>query len=367
MENSFGSWDGILFAVSGFLAFQFALGGLVSFSSKKSYLPIILFVNLSWFQWHSFGVISGTISQFPHLYLTNLPLTSLFGPLLYHFVSQFWIEKQTRIKLFEFIPFLVILILLSPFYILDSESKRLTMKNFTSVDIPWNIQGSILIINFWTIYYMVKTLVSLSSILTVDLFKRDLKLQILALLLLLTTLACFSGFTIFFLSPKGTILILARILALIIFLLFFMREKFPFFFHQVQVILLTEKKKKNSQLTNIDLLQLEKKVINSLTKEKLYANEEFGLSVWAKHLGISQHQLSEFLNSHLKKSFFQLVNQARIREAKELIVLDPKKSILNIAFEVGFPSKSTFYDSFRKETGMTPQEYRKNAKKNPEG
>ncbi len=367
MELPFGSFDGILFAISGLLAFQFSLGGLVSHSSKKSILPIVLFADLSWFQFHSLGVISGAMIHFPHFYLTNLPLASLFGPVLFHLVSQFWIEKQTKIRYFEFIPFLMIVILLTPLYLLDGEEKIIFIKNSTLMEISWNIKIAIILINSWTIFYLLKTLKALSSILTLELLKQDFKLQILAILLLLTSVATFSGFTIFFLSPKGTITILARILTLIIFFFFFLREKYPFFFHQVQVILLTERKKKNSQLTNINLSDLEKKVNASFSEEKLYRMEDFSLTFWATHLGISQHQLSEFLNSHLKKSFFQLTNQARINEAKDLIVKEPKKSILNIAFEVGFPSKSTFYDAFRREMGMTPQDFRKKSKKNPDG
>ncbi len=63
----------------------------------------------------------------------------------------------------------------------------------------------------------------------------------------------------------------------------------------------------------------------------------------------------------LKQNFYEYVNNYRIEEFKRLL-LEPKYEnikFLNIAFDVGFNSKSTFNTSFKKFTGKTPSEYKK--------
>lgn len=62
---------------------------------------------------------------------------------------------------------------------------------------------------------------------------------------------------------------------------------------------------------------------------------------------------------------FVFVNFHRIREAKELLLRNSEMSILEIAFAVGFNSKSSFNDAFKKDTGVSPSDFpRKNSQFN---
>jgi AraC-like DNA-binding protein len=74
-------------------------------------------------------------------------------------------------------------------------------------------------------------------------------------------------------------------------------------------------------------------------------------------VGGAQNMVSQTLNERLGSSFFDYVAHWRIEAAKPLICAG-KSSILNIAMDVGFNSKSTFYKMFKKETGMTPKAFR---------
>ena len=68
----------------------------------------------------------------------------------------------------------------------------------------------------------------------------------------------------------------------------------------------------------------------------------------------------------MNQNFFDFINGYRIKEAKRLLV-DPKGellTILAIAEEVGFNSKSSFNTAFKKITGMTPTEYKKSVSLN---
>ena len=108
-------------------------------------------------------------------------------------------------------------------------------------------------------------------------------------------------------------------------------------------------------------------VANKLTilldKNKIYREDNLNLTELAMQIGISNHQLSEYLNQELKISFFQLIHRYRIEEAQERLLTHPDETILSIAYHVGYQSKSSFNDIFKKETGLTPTEFRKKRKK----
>lgn len=80
----------------------------------------------------------------------------------------------------------------------------------------------------------------------------------------------------------------------------------------------------------------------------------------ADAIGATPNQLSHVLNQHLGKSFFDFVNEVRVDEASRLLIEEPNRTILDIATEVGFNSKSTFNQAFKKITGHTPSNYRQN-------
>ncbi len=78
----------------------------------------------------------------------------------------------------------------------------------------------------------------------------------------------------------------------------------------------------------------------------------------ASAVGVKPNQLSFVLNRHIGKSFFDYVNEYRIQAATQRLLKEPDRTILDIAIEVGFNSKSTFNLAFKKITGLTPSAYR---------
>ena len=83
----------------------------------------------------------------------------------------------------------------------------------------------------------------------------------------------------------------------------------------------------------------------------------------ARAVGVSPNQLSYVLNHHIGQNFFDFVNSARIEEARSVLLLEPDRTILDVALSVGFNSKSTFNLAFKKMTGETPSAVREAAKK----
>ncbi len=92
-----------------------------------------------------------------------------------------------------------------------------------------------------------------------------------------------------------------------------------------------------------------------------YLDPYLSLKDLAEQLDIPPRQLSNLINQGLGKNFMTLINEKRIALAQQRL-LDPKhqeKTILEIMYEVGFNSKSSFNTLFKKHTGLTPTSYRK--------
>jgi AraC-like DNA-binding protein len=80
---------------------------------------------------------------------------------------------------------------------------------------------------------------------------------------------------------------------------------------------------------------------------------------------IPTYQVSQLLNTKLNRKFFDFINQYRINEAKR-ILSGPEgkvKNIMQIAYDVGFNSKSSFNTAFKKFAGTSPSKFKKSTKK----
>jgi len=108
----------------------------------------------------------------------------------------------------------------------------------------------------------------------------------------------------------------------------------------------------------------QKKLLSIMESEKPYMNNNLTLGDLAALLSISSHNLSEIINTKEKKNFFDFINHYRIEETKRELI-NPKKgnlTILAIAMDAGFNSKTSFNTLFKKYAGMTPTQYRDSTK-----
>ncbi len=96
--------------------------------------------------------------------------------------------------------------------------------------------------------------------------------------------------------------------------------------------------------------------------DKIFTHPDLKLQDVAQRLNVPSHLLSNLINNHMEKSFFELLNHYRVKEFIQ-IAKSPELanySIMGIANEVGYKSKSSFNTAFKKHTGQTPSEYLKN-------
>lgn len=123
----------------------------------------------------------------------------------------------------------------------------------------------------------------------------------------------------------------------------------------------SEKKVKyqKSGLSKEDKHSIGRRLENLMEKEKLYLDSDITCGKLSSMLDVSQNHLSQVINEVFGKNFFEYINGYRIEEAKKMLIsLDNNWTILAIAFEVGFQSKSTFNAVFKKVTKLTPTQFR---------
>ncbi|MBT8387146.1 MAG: helix-turn-helix transcriptional regulator [Ignavibacteria bacterium] len=104
---------------------------------------------------------------------------------------------------------------------------------------------------------------------------------------------------------------------------------------------------------------------NLLLKEKKYLDPQLSLETVAENLNLSKSHLSRIISSELDTSFTDYINSFRIAEAKNYLI-NPEFSnytIVAIGLEAGFNSKSSFFEVFKKATGMTPSVFKKKKEK----
>ena len=97
-----------------------------------------------------------------------------------------------------------------------------------------------------------------------------------------------------------------------------------------------------------------------MNQSKMYLNPKLSLQDMAAEIGTNRTYLSEYLNTTLNMTFYEYVNEFRVREAcriMDAMTADDRKSMTEIAELAGFNSISTFNRSFRKMKGVTPGQY----------
>lgn len=98
---------------------------------------------------------------------------------------------------------------------------------------------------------------------------------------------------------------------------------------------------------------------NLMTEEKVYKQNNLSLTSLSKLANNQPYVVSQILNHHFDKTFFDFVNEARVEEAKKALKTFDSKvdKIENIAEDVGFNSRASFYRSFKKVTGKSPSDF----------
>ncbi|MEO7988512.1 MAG: AraC family transcriptional regulator [Chryseolinea sp.] len=326
-----------------------------------------------------FLLYRGFYFTYPSVALWGPALALAFGPLLYFYTKSviFRDFKFSFSILFHLVPFVVLeCVTLGVYSSLSVEVKLNLLHTIIDQNLPgeFNIGSVLIFIHFviyaslaWRLISEYKKIVNekfsdtqrtnVKQLVTMLIFFLVMfVLSILSSLIHLTSLASwyYALFTI-------------AIVLLFIFInqILFATLKNPHLFSiveekEVSAIPFSNPKYVASLLNEDEKRTIKEKVLLYMLNDKPYLDPDLSLDQLATQLQIKPRLLSQIINETLKKNFFDFVNYYRIEEAKHIFdhPEDPKITVLEVLYQVGFNSKSSFNTVFKKETGLTPSEYR---------
>ncbi len=329
------------------LAFHgLALAVLILVTGKWNRLTITyssLLLVLSLILVEYFFSYSGLEVRMPHLIAIKIPLLTLIGP-LYFLWSTYKAGKRTvLLDILHFIPFIVVGLLLVPFYGLPASEKV----NVAASDSGFLIRNFYLVSTFLHLFFYVFLTRYLTN--EKDYKRQDerlLKQLHIGFVLLLSVFGLAIVYSLVGTTGIGSgrfLFILG--LGVLINLLAYVLLKTPNSF--------MTKPRTNDPEINL----LATKVQHYLVTEKPYLNKGFSKGDLSNALDSNENYISRAFNDILKKSFSSYMNELRVEEAKRLLISNDDK-IYAIALDSGFASKNNFTRVFKQLTNHTPAEFR---------
>jgi len=304
----------------------------------------------------------------PHIVAVGLGIVLLFGPLHYLYV-KFLIspgEKFAQRHWLHFLPYAVGKIYIFPYHFASADYK---MNTPMSIDYPY------VFVIIWTmviqgLVYMILSLTLLKShserikshFSTIDKINlnwlRNITILTTAVWMIVLCIHIFNQFNFLPHISGDPLIVLA--MTVLIYAMGYIGLMQPEIFSGDDSVT-DQKKYLRSGLTEDAADSSLDKLLKFMETEKPFIDSNLKLLSLAKSISISPHHLSQIINDKLNQNFFDFVNSYRVEEAK-IMLLDPSNqhfTLLAIAYDVGFNSKSAFNASFKKHSGVTPSHFRK--------
>lgn len=313
------------------------------------------------------------VLAYPHLSYLHHPFLYLIAPLLFLYVRTLTTceDRFARKDWLHFLPFALCLIYLLPFYLQRAEAK-LAVFNSPEYERWYLWRHGLALIQ--VVPYLSLTVVRLIRFARQN---QPVNRAVLFQLRLLTAgiaLILVGGVIRFLFRDRSleTNLLLPSIGPILVYSLAFLALRKPEAFDaspSPEPVPLSDqtaapKKYERSTLTPERAEEYLARLLRAMATEKPFTDGDLTLQKLSEQLAIPATHLSQVVNERLNQSFSDFINSYRVREAQSKL-LDPATkhySILAIAEDVGFNSKSTFNAVFKKQTGLTPSEFRDNSK-----
>jgi AraC-like DNA-binding protein len=122
-----------------------------------------------------------------------------------------------------------------------------------------------------------------------------------------------------------------------------------------------ERRQERSTLSPREAERLERDLLSLMETERPWREPDLTLADLAIRVESTPHKVSELLNARLGQTFYDFVNGYRVQEVQRRIASGENRTrtMLTLALDAGFASKSTFNQAFKSRTGQTPSDYRK--------
>ena len=349
------------------------LGMIILFRScGKKEIRIILAITLlvtSFIAVFGTMLYSGKADIIPHLIRIDSPFVYLLGPSCFFYVyATFKPGFRLRwIYLLHLLPFLANLVEFTPFYLSDTNTKLDYYRDLLdagTVIMPHHYllkTISLFVYLFLQVYYFLKykSLKKTNPMnrMTVSWFRIFILIQLVSLTGLVTD--HLTGLHIFGDPYRFAILVVTSFLYAVTIMLL----ASPQILYGIRNNgFLYRSKYSHSRLNEEDKNAILDKLKAYLSdKRKVYCDAGLSLPEVARKIEVGIHQLSQAINEKTGFNFNDYLNIYRVEEAKNLLSSTEydKLTIDAIAHKAGFQSKSTFYNAFKKHTGITPKQFAK--------
>jgi len=324
---------------------------------------------------------AGFMPRFPHFFGAAFPLPFLFGPLIYLYAVTAADRTRglKRLDALHFVPFVAVVIAGLPVYLMSGADKIAYYHRLQSGELPLLITVTDPLKLISGVIYATITIVFLR--LHRERVKESYSSTERVTLRWLLWLAA-AGAVIWIVALGSPVLEAAGILrtgrgddfvalslAVLVYAIGYMALRQPeiFRYETAEYPVLesppdaTASRYERSGLTEREAERLRNALLTAMEQEQPWRESSLTLAQLATHLSTTPHKLSEVLNAQLGQSFYDFVNGYRVREVQRRITAGEARrlTILALALDAGFASKSTFNEVFKKLTSQTPSEYRR--------
>lgn len=113
----------------------------------------------------------------------------------------------------------------------------------------------------------------------------------------------------------------------------------------------------SKELTNPNH-ELFKNIVRLLEQEEIYKDPNLSVKSLAERLNSNEKYISKAINEYWGSNFNQMINDYRVKACKNLMSKNPDHTINEIMYEVGFNSRTAYYNAFLKNTGVSPSKFK---------
>lgn len=312
---------------------------------------------------------TGSYFRNPDFLALEIPLPLIHGPLMYLYILSLTGQNSQKYKLIlHFIPLIIIYLLLYDFFILPPEKKIFIYQNGGDKYIRFKQNINALVIISGVLY------ISL-SLLSLRKYKKEIsgqysnteKINLNWVYYLIAGIAII-WFCIIF---TGDIITFISVVLFVLFAAYFGITKAGILSlpeiknyntsEKDETIVPVSVKYQRSSLNDEAIRSIYTNLVEKMETEKIFKDPDLNLDHVATLLGIHPNALSQTINTIENKNFYDYINRQRIEEFKRLSVLpeNQKFTILSLAFESGFNSKTSFNRNFKKYMNCSPREFLK--------
>ncbi len=368
--------DPSLIALLSFLiTFQLLLVGIFLITHKKgnrrnNMLLGAIFILIAWNMADLTLQMNGVNFKWESLQHIDDGFFLLYGPIIY-FYAQGVIFRDFKLSgrnLVHLMPYLMLTIAILSFKNLTPPS---TSEEIIKNDMPWQyyLVSALMFAHFfvylgftyqtlWKYRLIIKN--KYSQIDQINLDWLSFSLNTFGLVTIVSLIQNFIALT------ENIFVFMVTLVLLLIFIFYFVIKVILKALRQPEIFAGIAQNETNkylgSNLTPEQIAAYKQQLLVLLSSEKPYLNPQVSLTDLSEKLAVSTKHLSQVINQSFNKSFFDFINSYRIQEVQQILKesTDDKLTVLEAMYEAGFNSKSSFNTAFKKETGQTPTEFRKN-------